>query len=93
MGEIPKLCQIASKNSVKCDNNIWKKKALIALARGHGLKFIFSLVLYQTLMVNGNLVPTLFLHQWDKISFEVAFEFLCLFDAYWISKANFKAFI
>ena len=44
MGEMTKLCQIASKNSVKCDNNIWKKEALIALARGHGLKFIFSLV-------------------------------------------------
>ena len=41
---ITKLCQIASKNSVKCNNNIRKKEALFALARGHGLKFIFSLV-------------------------------------------------
>ena len=40
--------------------------------------------LYQTLMMNGNLVPTLFLHrpQLDKITFEVAFEFLSLIDAY-----------
>ena len=47
MGEMTKLCQIASKNSVKCNNNIRKKEALFALARGHGLKFIFSLVIAQ----------------------------------------------
>ena len=45
---------------------------------------ILNFFLSQTLMVNGNLVPTLFFHrpQWNKISFQVAFEFLCLFDAY-----------
>ena len=31
MDETIKLCQIASKNFVKCNNNIWKKEALIAL--------------------------------------------------------------
>ena len=35
-------------------------------------------------MSKGNVVPTLFFHrpQCNKISFQVAFEFLCLFDAY-----------
>ena len=37
---------------------------------------MYLFFLYQTLMVNGNLVPTLFLRrpQWRKICFEVAFE-------------------
>ena len=62
--------------------NLVVKKEFANFLHQHTYIYIF---LYQTLMVNGNLVPTLFLHQWDKISFEVAFEFLCLIDAYWIS--------
>ena len=62
--------------------NLVVKKEFANFLHQHTYTYIF---LHQTLMVNGNLVPTLFLHQWDKISFEVAFEFLCLFDAYWIS--------
>ena len=63
MGEITKLCQIASKNSVKCDNNIWKKEALIALARGHGLKFIFSLVIFHRgKLTSNNYIPSLEIH-------------------------------
>ena len=51
--------------------NLVVKKEFANFLHQHTYIYIF---LYQTLMVNGNLVPTLFLHrpQWYKISFEVA---------------------
>ena len=77
MGEITKLCQFTSKNSVKCYNNIWKKEALYALARGHGLKFIFSLVFFWRRLGSPNCQPNIIFWNFQSFNKKLLLKSFC----------------